>query len=252
MRAVVVSIWVFVNLVVLGMGGYIYLLWSQYWLYLERQSQNAITTRNIYDQQIYFYNHGYPNETKPNRSDIHVVRRKHTVREIKNTTVTLIKNSRPRFPNLQNKELPLDTNRYKCFPNTTDTDCARKTTNFKNELLYELRRVFSDESNVFKSGMDMHNPYNVMFVGKRGNHGDKTWKQLMCELKSVQVRTVLRSDPPFNRVDIGKHFPRKGLFERRHFNTCAIIASAGSLRNSSLGSLIGKRIRTVNESLGLF
>lgn len=256
MRAVVVSIWVFVNLVILGMCGYVYLLWSQYWLYLERQNQNIITTRNIYDQQIYYYNHGYPNETKAQNSIVsHNVssssssmnsRKKHTTREIKNNTVvTLVKNSKPRFPNLQNKQIQLDTDKFKCTSNDTNLQCDTKTLTFKNELLYELRRVFNDESNVFKSGLAQYNPYDVHYKGRKGNFADKTWHELMCSLRNVSVRTVVRTDPPFDKFDIGKYFPKKGLFEKRHFNTCAIIASAGSLKNSRLGQLIGRYTVTV-------
>lgn len=242
MRAVVVSIWIFVNLVILGMCGYIYLLWSQYWLYLERQNQNVITTRNIYDQQIYYYNHGYPNETKAHHQHhinetVHVLRKKHSIRELRNNTVTLIKNSKPRFPNLQQKDMQLDTERFKCSKENS-TQCGIKINNFKTELLYEFRRVLTDESNVFKSGLAQYNPYNVHFKGKRGNFADKTWNELMCDLKNVSIRTIIRSDSPFNKMEMGKLLPKKGLFEKRHFNTCAIIASAGSLKNSNLGARI--------------
>lgn len=37
MRAVAISVWLFINLVFLGMCGYMYLLWRQYWLHAERQ-----------------------------------------------------------------------------------------------------------------------------------------------------------------------------------------------------------------------
>lgn len=240
MRAIIVSIWVFVNLVIIGMGGYIYLIWSQYWLYLERQNPNAMTTRNIYDQQIYYYNHGYYNESKYFNDSHTNSKKKISVREAKNVSVILIKNSRPRFPNLQTKELELDTNKFRCFSNNSEDICLEKTTNFKIELLYELRRVFTDESNVFKTGVDALNPYNVFYKGQRENFNDKTAKQLLCELKNVVVRTVIRSDDPFNKLDIGIHFPKNGLFEKKHFNTCAIIASSGSLKDSNLGALIGK------------
>lgn len=40
MKAIAVSVWIFINLVFFGMCGYIYLLWSQYWLYISRQKQH--------------------------------------------------------------------------------------------------------------------------------------------------------------------------------------------------------------------
>lgn len=99
MRALVVSIWVFINLVFFGMCGYMYLLWSQYWMYMERQTE---ATTSIYDQQIYFYNRGYyPSDAIANKSIIKPLpenkpRKKHSIFK-ENSTVTLIKNSKPRY-----------------------------------------------------------------------------------------------------------------------------------------------------------
>lgn len=100
MRALVVSIWVFINLVFFGMCGYMYLLWSQYWMYMERQTE---ATTSIYDQQIYFYNRGYyPSDAIVNKSinskplPETKLRKKHSIYK-ENSTVTLIKNSKPRY-----------------------------------------------------------------------------------------------------------------------------------------------------------
>lgn len=41
MRAIAVSVWIFINLVFFGMCGYIYLIWSQYWQYRTRHQQYA-------------------------------------------------------------------------------------------------------------------------------------------------------------------------------------------------------------------
>lgn len=96
MRALVVSIWVFINLVFFGMCGYMYLLWSQYWMYMERQSE---TTTSTYDQQIYFYNRGYyPPDPASNKTFGGLEsksRKKHAVTR-DNGTVTVIRNSKPR------------------------------------------------------------------------------------------------------------------------------------------------------------
>lgn len=251
MRALAVSIWVFVNLVIIGMGGYIYLLWSQYWMYLERQNPNVITTRNVYDQQIYNYNHGILNESKYDNEILSNTKKKLQTRDLKNISVILVKNSKPRFPNLQNKELELDTDKFRCLDDS-DSECEEKIANFKIELLYELRRVFTDESNVFKSGVETQNPYNVYYKGKRENFMDKNTKQLLCELKKVQVRSVLKTDEPFNKLEIGKHLPRRTLLDNKHYNTCAIIASAGSLKDSNLGALIGECIKKIYEILEVY
>lgn len=43
MRAVALSVWLFMNLVFLGMCGYMYLLWRQYWLHSERQQTHQVS-----------------------------------------------------------------------------------------------------------------------------------------------------------------------------------------------------------------
>lgn len=57
------SVWIFINLVFLGMCGYIYLLWSQYWQYVERQQEHMAGLMNNARSggggvsQIFYYNH---------------------------------------------------------------------------------------------------------------------------------------------------------------------------------------------------
>ncbi|CAH0557889.1 unnamed protein product [Brassicogethes aeneus] len=230
MRALVVTIWVFINLVFFGMCGYMYLLWSQYWVYLDK---GADSTPSTFDQQIYFYNRGYmPNSQ--NKSKIHEVksRTKHSTKE--NTNVTLVKNSRPRFPNLQTKDFELDSRKYSCWSNQTKVDCDRKTFQFKDEILKELRRVFTDESNILRMGQE--NPYNVRFTGDRGNYMDKSSNELLCELKKVSIHTLRRID--IRNHPLSSYIPKRGLFENKRFNSCAIVASAGGLKGSQLGPFI--------------
>lgn len=111
-----------------------------------------------------------------------------------------------------------------------------KTSVFKDELLIELKKVLMDESNILKVGVE--NPYNVHYRGVRGNFGDKPPRTLLCQLKEIPLRTLQRSD-------VGSHplrdfLPKRGLFENKSFNSCAIIASAGGLKNSNLGKFIGE------------
>jgi hypothetical protein len=61
MRAVAVSVWIFINLVFVGMCGYIYLLWSQYWQYVERQQEHMAglisSGGSSGSSQIFYHNH---------------------------------------------------------------------------------------------------------------------------------------------------------------------------------------------------
>ncbi|CAH1369290.1 unnamed protein product [Tenebrio molitor] len=233
MRALVVSIWVFINLVFFGMCGYMYLLWSQYWMFMERQTG---TTTSTYDQQIYYYNRGYlPNEmNKTHNSTESKMRIKHSLKD--NITVTLIKNSKPRFPNLQGKDFELDTKKYSCLKNDTSGECRKKTAEFKEKLLKELRRVLEDEGNILKIGME--NPYNVQYEGIKGNFNNKSPKQIMCALKKIKLKTLKRGDIEGGPHNLGDFLPKRNLFETRKFNSCAIVASAGALKDSSLGKTI--------------
>lgn len=233
MRALVLSIWVFINLVFFGMVGYMYLLWSQYWMYLERQVQ---PTTFSYDQQIYYYNRGYyiTNDTiKQNATDRRRI--KHSL--LDNTSVTLVKNSKPRFPNLQDKDFEADTRKYSCTKNDNTTECDSKTSQYKNTILSEMRKVFTAEGNFFRTGLE--NRYNVNYEGARGNYLNKNAKQLLCQLKRIKVRTLRRLDLAPNSHVLREFLPKRGIFENKYYNTCAVVASAGSLKDSKLGETIG-------------
>jgi len=57
MRAVALSVWLFMNLVFLGMCGYMYLLWRQYWLHSERQEtqhQVSVPTAPAYPYDVQY------------------------------------------------------------------------------------------------------------------------------------------------------------------------------------------------------
>ncbi|XP_057652169.1 beta-galactoside alpha-2,6-sialyltransferase 1 isoform X1 [Diorhabda carinulata] len=229
MRALVVSIWVFINLVFFGMCGYMYLLWSQYWLYMERQAETSTST---YDQQIYFYNRGYyPNNSVATLSS--KTRQKHSVLK-ENSSVTLIKNSKPRFPNLQQKDFELDSKKNMCLKNDSLYICERKTAAFKEDIINELRKVFIEEGNVLRVGKD--NPYNVQYRGKRGNFLDKSPKKVLCQLYDVPLKTIKRDDVENHLLK--DYIPKRALFQNKRFHSCAVVASAGSLKDSKLGSLI--------------
>lgn len=238
------------------MCGYMYLLWSQYWMYMDRQIE---TTTSTYDQQIYFYNRGYlPHETQNKSTVSHQIlasnlstsstknseiklRTKHSTKE--NSSITIIRNSRPRFPNLQMKEFEMDSKRYFCFHNESSTICDSKTSEYKEDILTELRKVLIDESNVLKVGLE--NPYNVHYDGERGNYMTKSPKQVLCELKKVNLRMLKRSD--VSSHPLRDYLPKRNLFENRNFNSCAIVSSAGALKDSNLGQFIGTYVSTSIE-----
>lgn len=217
------------------MCGYMYVLWSQYWMYIEK---DVYATTNNYEQQIYSYNRGLPlNDTsKSDHSHKSNNTKHHSTRDVDN--VTIIKNARPRFPNLQGDDFVLDTQKYTCLFNDSTNECDSKIKQYKEKILNELKRVFMDEGNVLKSGLDNQNPYNVQYKGARENHLNKDREVLMCEFKKVNVSTARRTQEPFSRNVFKDFIPKRDFLENKKYKTCAIVASSGSLVNSRLGHFI--------------
>nr|CAD7458498.1 unnamed protein product [Timema tahoe] len=248
MRAVAVSVWIFMNLVFLGMCGYIYLLWSQYWNYVERQQLQMANIVNINsynsNNQIFYY----PRRLEsPTVDTVGVTSRRLSNRW--NRTFTVVRRrSRPRFPKLRSMEIEPRSGTPKCVvdcatPSLEDIGKDRllsRVSAHKSQLVVQLRRVLLEESSVFKAKGDSNNPYNVQYAGPRGTYTEKSVQQLVCELKQrVDMRTLSKEDEPFRSLGLAESFPDAPLFdERRCYNTCAIVSNAGSLYKSGLGAFI--------------
>ncbi|KAF5304495.1 hypothetical protein FQA39_LY09691 [Lamprigera yunnana] len=231
MRALVVSIWIFINLIFFGMCGYMYLLWSQYWMYIQNDSTTPVYT---YDQQIYYYNRGYPPSyfnysIKINTTD----RYRRSKKVTKGNPITVIKNSRPRFPSFQESDFKMDNVKLKCSDNDTNEECDAKTLEYKINVLKELKRVTLEESSVLRS----KNPYNVSYSGTR-EESIKDARELLCSFKSVKIKTLTNLDYPFSKNAFKYVFPKKKLLENKFFKNCAVVSSAGSLKGSQLGEYI--------------
>lgn len=144
-------------------------------------------------------------------------------------------NGSPRFPNIQTPLLEFDSDKYIC-DDLSSSDCDRRTAEFKELLLKEFHRVLMGESKVFKSGLDAHNTYDVKYDGS--NRKENSKGDVLCALKRVKVRTITTDDEPFKRL--GYQIPKFPLKKGRHYNTCAVVTSAGALLGSRLGDFIGK------------
>ncbi|XP_067014197.2 beta-galactoside alpha-2,6-sialyltransferase 2 [Anabrus simplex] len=270
MRAVAVSVWIFINLVFVGMCGYIYLLWSQYWRYVERQHSQMsglMNTNNngnngYANSQVFYYQSSSSESFAPvgGQNNNHRTVRdnrtmpKHHLKEKRNRTVVTIirRHSQPRFPKMRNVD-SMDTDRLlKCDDSSFDCGFSEpppfvndkvsaRVAAYKSQLVVQLRRVLLEESSVFKARGDASNPYGVQYVGPRGSYQGRTVKELVCELKqAVEMRTLNTNDEPFNHLGLGAKFPTVPLLGAggRHYNTCAIVTNAGSLDSSLLGNFI--------------
>lgn len=253
------SVWVFINLLFFGMCGYLYLIWSQYWMYIEKQrlfskspddvQRNSVPEMNqdSYSLKKYNYNTVYNLTTLTidsiqKRSAVgaywnsdkgtpmsgkaagNVRSSSHIIRKI---------NGSPRFPNIHKPILEFDSEKYTCDDFTT-SECERQTVEFKGLLLKEFHRVLMGEAKVFRSGLDSQNTYDVKYEGHRK---ELSKVEVLCALKRVAERTVGHGDQPFARF--GYRIPREPLLNGRSYNTCAVVTSAGALLGSHFGEFIG-------------
>lgn len=253
MKAAALSVWIFINLVCFGMCGYLYLIWSQYWMYLEKQKYyNRATTQESpkaayhetytsgkYVQSLQNYDTTTPVNRLNRRSAIGAVWRKTDSQNHPSTNVVKKMNGGPRFPNTHNTVLELDTNKYVCLY-IGETDCEAKTKDFKELLLKEFHRVLMSDSNVFKSGLESQNTYNVKYEYPEIRLG-RTRNNIMCALKKILMSTITSKDEPFTSE--GFRIPNVSVLRSNQtFNTCAVVTSAGALLGSHLGKFIGELI----------
>lgn len=256
MKAAAMSVWIFINLLCFGMCGYLYLIWSQYWMSLEKQrlfSRSQVVPQKNGISGISFQETFIENNinTVINRSLVKtdLVRKRSVVSfktghlqwsnrsyatQVRSNNIVVKSHGSPRFPNLHKAILELDSDKYVCNDLTT-SNCETKTAEFKELLLKEFQRVLMSESKVFTSGLDSQNPYDVQY--ERGAAKTFNREDILCALGKLAVRTVTAEDEPFARL--GFPIPIRPLQENRMFNTCAVVTSAGSLLGSRLGEFIG-------------
>ncbi|XP_072936076.1 beta-galactoside alpha-2,6-sialyltransferase 2 [Epargyreus clarus] len=261
MKAAAMSVWIFINLLCFGMCGYLYLIWSQYWMNIEKQrlfSKSAETQKSVasgisyqeaYNAEKFNYNTALNNSvlkvdmSHKSRRSVNNFRSSGQLMQTSNkSSGTQIRPSNnvvrkihgsPRFPNIHKPILEFDSDKYACADFTT-SDCAARSTEYKELLLKEFHRVLMSDSKVFTSGLDSQNPYDVKY--ERGSSKQLNRKDILCALGAVAVRTVTAEDEPFARL--GFKIPKFPLQQKQAFDTCAVVTSAGALLGSRLGEFI--------------
>lgn len=250
------------------MCGYFYLIWSQYWMNLERQKFAKAATKQERSRnsepfyyvenpplsnQKFFKNvqiknvtdsyspHGYNKSNLPTIVDGYnkfLVLKKNS-RSKKQINVIKKNGGRPRFPNLERSFIEMDSKKHQCEIEKPDK-CMLKVEEFKSLVLKEFRRILMDEGNILKA-ISSSNPYSVVYnATKHGNYKDKDTKELLCDLKSKSIRTITSVDAPFAALGFGKRIPKLPLLKNNFYNSCAIVASSGALLGSNLGDFIGR------------
>lgn len=222
MRAQVALTWILLNAIFFVLCCYMYLLWTKNLLVAKNPPKiPEIRTRDRSTHSNYFGNRSAITEIPKEKREI-----------------TFVKNSKPRFPSPQNDDFKMDTSKYACLESDSGDECETKTSMYKNKLLGQLHRVLLEEGNVLRAKNG--NRYNVRYLGGKTSGGfERSGRELLCDLKKVSVSTIKRSDPPFDTSVLREYLPKKELFEKKRFSSCAVIASAGSLKSSNLGRIIG-------------
>ncbi|XP_034823924.1 beta-galactoside alpha-2,6-sialyltransferase 2 isoform X1 [Maniola hyperantus] len=256
MKAAAMSVWIFINLLCFGMCGYLYLIWSQYWMSIEKQrlfskSHNppSKSIAGISFQETFSKNvHSVINisvlkfdTVRKSRRSVVAFKTGHQQGHNQSSgrqgrpsnNIVVRSRGSPRFPNIHKQILEFDSEKYVCGDYTTQ-ECKLKSNEFKELVLKEFHRVLMSESKVFTSGLVSQNSYDVKY--ERGSTKYESREDLLCALGRVLVRTVTAQDEPL--ASLGYHIPNSPLQEGRVFNTCAVVTSAGALLGSRLGEFI--------------
>ncbi|KAI8429834.1 hypothetical protein MSG28_000342 [Choristoneura fumiferana] len=220
MRLMTIAVWSFINIIFFGMCGYMYLVWSKYWISMPKEdlqqsiesqlmSFDGVTRSSDKHQQSLLL-------AKVRRSAVGHYRKNKVANKANNTGIAdnkVIKKSHgsPRFPNIHSPVLEFDSGRYSCN-DSTSIQCVGITSSFRELVEKEFHRV--------------------LMIWEAASAGE-----VLCALGRVRVRTVTRQDQPFARL--GFSVPPAPLQPERAFNTCAVVSSSGALLGSGLGSFIG-------------
>ncbi|XP_055531571.1 beta-galactoside alpha-2,6-sialyltransferase 2 isoform X1 [Wyeomyia smithii] len=131
--------------------------------------------------------------------------------------------TRPYFSIPKKASVAFDPSKYICTESNS-TECANKTQIFKAKIISEFKKVL-------KESFEENNYYQVQYERTKGPESE------LCRLKEATVRTITWRDPPFDWNELGSYIPVQPLFSQKNAS-CAVIASAGSLKGSGLGSFI--------------
>ncbi|XP_045609247.1 beta-galactoside alpha-2,6-sialyltransferase 1-like isoform X2 [Procambarus clarkii] len=217
MRVVSLGVWVFVNLVFLGMSAYLYLLWVQYWRYVDANTFQPLVTN--YTSATALHN---------------------KVREIE------VRAGKPRFYSRRQEAgpppppPPSPPRSPTHAPNiTTTTPMTREQLlkaidRHKMDVMVRLRKEQMREGNIL---IKHKNKYGVNYKGPR-IRGNPSKEQMLCAFRGASFRSLRDGDEPFTSQGVAKHFPSTGLLEGRYFNTCAVVTNAGAIKGAQLGNFI--------------
>ncbi|KAM7343875.1 beta-galactoside-a-2,6-sialyltransferase isoform 2-T4 [Cochliomyia hominivorax] len=137
----------------------------------------------------------------------------------------------PRLKVSKTTKLTLNPKIYLCHDKYSQM-CENKTQVFKERILRAFDKAMMESLNE-------SNFYNVDFKPVFGDSFEEQYYPSTCLVMEAGVRVLKRKDPPFNKLQFGKLFPKQKLFrQNKNIKTCAIVSSAGSMAGSKLGRFI--------------
>ncbi|KNC26568.1 hypothetical protein FF38_10009 [Lucilia cuprina] len=137
----------------------------------------------------------------------------------------------PRLKVSKTTKLTLNPKLYLCHDKYSQM-CENKTMVFKERILRAFDKAMMESLNE-------SNFYNVDFKPVFGDSFEEQYYPSSCLVMEAGVRVLKRKDPPFNKLQFGKLFPKQKLFrQNKNIKTCAIVSSAGSMAGSKLGRFI--------------
>lgn len=216
-----------------GTVSYIYLMWTNYWLRVQTMDAQYRA------QQLYRVNYKELSGGKP--------------RGVPRKISDKVADPTPVRQSQTNPQRPKFSGPYQKGADVVTVKPKRNLTQDlpKDKLLAHLKvykdQIYSQLRNaVIETGKQVQsetfpNAYNVSYKGSLGRflQTKLSPQQILCDAKEkMKIETFTRGNELFQKLQLDRFFPENELLKNRNFNTCAVVTSAGSLKNSNLGSFI--------------
>jgi len=119
---------------------------------------------------------------------------------------------------------------------------AAHLTLYREQIVAQLRSTVR-ETGQQVAGANFPNTYNVSYRGTMRNkmevRNSRSPRQLLCDAaKHVRLETFKRGNHLFQKLQLDRFFPDVNFLEDKVYNSCAVVSSAGSLKDSGLGPFI--------------
>ena len=229
MRIIVAFLCFFLFILMSGTVSYVYLMWTKYWIRVQSMETKYSSAKQV--QRL--------SDNHPKRSVLHRRRQKFdTPERMSDGEEIAPKPKRPRFG--RNYALEDITKKDISLAELPQDKLLAHLREYKDQLYSQLRNTVMDTGKQVE-GASFPNTYNVSYKGAFGEKlgSNKSPYDILCGARTkIKLSTLKRDNKLFQKLKLDRFFPKNSLLQDRHFNTCAVVSSAGSLKGSGLGSFI--------------